>query len=87
MIYDVKTLLPLVTAKTRLVAFSACSNILGSIIPVKEVTAAVRSRAKELGVRKVEICVDCVAYAPHRTVHVRNWDIDYCVMSLYKVSK
>ena len=79
------TLLPLVSAKTRLVAFSACSNILGTLIPVKETVAAVRARARELGVRKVEFCIDCVAFAPHRTVHVRSWDVEYAFLSIYKV--
>jgi selenocysteine lyase/cysteine desulfurase len=39
-----------------------------------------------VGARKVEISVDCVAYAPHRRMDVRDWDVDYCVCSLYKVS-
>lgn len=62
-------LLPLITSKTRLVAFTGCSNVLGRIVPIKEVTAAVRARAKELGARKVE---------------VRDWDVDYCFFSVYK---
>lgn len=45
----------------------------------------VRKKAAEEGARKVEISVDCVAYAPHRRITVRDWDIDYCVFSLYKV--
>jgi len=76
----------LITAKTRLVAFSACSNFLGSIVPVKNVIAAARSRAAELGVRKIEFSVDCVAYAPHRRMDVQDWDVDYAVFSFYKVS-
>ncbi|KZT04816.1 PLP-dependent transferase [Laetiporus sulphureus 93-53] len=79
-------LLPLISTKTRLVAFTGCSNILGSIVPVKEVVQAVRRRAKELGAGKVEVCVDCVAYAPHRRMDVRDWDVDYCVFSMYKAS-
>ena len=78
-------LLPLVTAKTRLVAFTACSNILGSVVPVAEIVNAVRARAAALGARKVEVCVDCVAYAPHRRVDVRAWDADYAYFSFYKV--
>jgi len=31
------------------------------------------------------VSVDCVAYAPHRLVDVQDWDVDYCVLSLYKV--
>ncbi|KAH9044128.1 PLP-dependent transferase [Lactarius hengduanensis] len=83
--YDVQDLLPLITPKTRLVAFSACSNILGSIIPVKNVITAARSRAAELGVRKIEFSIDCVAYAPHRRMDVQDWDVDYAVFSFYKV--
>ncbi|EPS95769.1 hypothetical protein FOMPIDRAFT_1053861 [Fomitopsis schrenkii] len=81
----VEDLLPLVTAKTRLIAFTACSNVLGSVVPVKAVVAAAREKAQELGGRKLEVCVDCVAYAPHRRIDVRDWDVDYCVLSMYKV--
>ncbi|KAF8961498.1 pyridoxal phosphate-dependent transferase [Flammula alnicola] len=70
---------------TRIVAFTACSNILGSIVPVKEVVKAVRAEAKAKGAKKVEISVDCVAYAPHRFVDVQDWDVDFCVFSFYKV--
>ena len=80
------TLLPLISSKTRIVAFTACSNILGSIVPVAEIVRAVRARGAELGVRKLEVCVDCVAYAPHRRIDVQDWDVDYCFFSMYKVS-
>ncbi|RXW18739.1 hypothetical protein EST38_g7102, partial [Candolleomyces aberdarensis] len=77
--------LPLITPRTRIVAFTACSNILGSIVPVKDYTAAIRKKAAELGVPKLEISIDCVAYAPHRRIDVQDWDIDFCVLSFYKV--
>ncbi|KAJ2912073.1 hypothetical protein MD484_g8343, partial [Candolleomyces efflorescens] len=77
--------LPLITSKTRIVAFTACSNILGTIVPVKDYTAAIRKRAAELGVPKLEISIDCVAYAPHRRIDVQDWDIDFCVLSFYKI--
>ena len=85
-IQQLSTLTPLITSKTRIVAFSACSNILGTIVDVKAVVEHVRKVAKERGARKVEICVDCVAYAPHRRIDVQAWDIDYCFFSYYKVS-
>lgn len=66
-------------------AISACSNILGSVVPVKEVAKAVRAEAKAKGAPKVEISVDCVAYAPHRFIDVQDWDVDFCVFSFYKV--
>jgi selenocysteine lyase/cysteine desulfurase len=82
---DVQDLIPLITDKTRLVGFTACSNILGSILPVKEITRAIRDAAREKGARKVEICLDCVAYAPHKRMDVQDWDVDYAVCSFYKV--
>ncbi|KAG1724355.1 pyridoxal phosphate-dependent transferase [Suillus lakei] len=83
--YKVEELLPLVSSRTRLAAITACSNILGSLVPVEKVVKALRQRAKEQGARKVEVSVDCVAYAPHRKMDVQQWDIDYCVFALYKV--
>ncbi|KAG2143141.1 pyridoxal phosphate-dependent transferase [Suillus cothurnatus] len=83
--YKVEELLPLVSSRTRLAAISACSNILGSLVPVEEAVKALRQRAKEEGARKVEVSLDCVAYAPHRKMDVQKWDIDYCFFSLYKV--
>ncbi|KAF9493874.1 PLP-dependent transferase [Pleurotus eryngii] len=81
----IEDLLPLITVRTRIVAISACSNILGSIVPVKEVVQAVREDAAAKGAMNVEVSVDCVAYAPHRRIDVRDWDVDYCVFSWYKV--
>ncbi|KAF9240046.1 pyridoxal phosphate-dependent transferase [Melanogaster broomeanus] len=83
--YRTEDLLSLISSKTRLLAITGCSNILGTIIPVDEIVRAVRQRAKEVGAPKVEFSVDCVAYAPHRRIDVQKWDIDYCVFSLYKV--
>ncbi|KAF8656071.1 hypothetical protein AX16_002771 [Volvariella volvacea WC 439] len=81
----VEDVLPSITSRTRIVAFTACSNILGSIIPVKEFVKAIRQTAKERGAEKLEISVDCVAYAPHRLIDVQDWDVDFAVFSYYKV--
>ncbi|KAJ7734034.1 pyridoxal phosphate-dependent transferase [Mycena maculata] len=81
----VEDLLPLVSAKTRIVAFTATSNLLGSVVPVQEITKALRAEAAAKGAKKVEVSIDCVAYAPHRRMDVRAWDIDFCVFSFYKV--
>ncbi|KAL1750274.1 pyridoxal phosphate-dependent transferase [Schizophyllum commune] len=78
-------LLPLITSKTRLVAFTATSNVLGSVVPVADVVKAIRAKAEEAGAPKVEVCVDAVAYAPHKRIDVKAWDVDYCVFSAYKV--
>jgi len=68
----------LMTEKTRLVALPHISNILGTINPIKEVTSFVHERG-------AMICVDGVAYAPHRLVDVRELDVDFYAFSLYKV--
>ena len=68
----------IVTERTKLVAVTHVSNILGSVNPIAEIAA----RVHEHGAR---ICVDSVAYAPHRLLDVQQLDVDYLVFSLYKV--
>ncbi|KAG8799770.1 hypothetical protein FRC17_007047, partial [Serendipita sp. 399] len=85
--YDIQSLIPLLSAKTRLVAISACSNILGSIMDIKEITKVIRQTVhdKSGGQQRVDVVVDCVAYAPHRRIDVQDWDVDYAFFSYYKV--
>ncbi len=71
-------LLPLLTDRTRLVALTHVSNVLGTIHDV----AAIARLVHDHGART---CVDGVAYAPHREVAVEAWDVDYYVFSFYKV--
>ncbi|OWX98654.1 aminotransferase class V-fold PLP-dependent enzyme [Thioclava sp. IC9] len=68
---------PLMTPRTKLVCIHHVSNILGSINPVKEFAAFVHERG-------ARICVDGVAYAPHRAIDVQDWDVDYYIFSIYK---
>ncbi len=67
----------LMTEDTKLVAFTHTSNILGKINPVKEITRFVHDHG-------AMVCVDAVAYAPHRPIDVQDWDVDFYVFSLYK---
>lgn len=71
-------LAPLLSSRTRLVAFTQASNLVGSAHDV----AAIARLAHAYGAR---VCVDGVAFAPHRPIDVRGWDVDYYVFSLYKV--
>lgn len=64
--------------RTKLVAFTHASNIFGTIHPVAEITRFVHERG-------AKVCVDGVAYAPHRLVDVTALDVDFYVLSLYKV--
>ncbi len=65
-------------ARTRLVAFTHCSNIVGTI---HDAAAFVR-RIHEAGALA---CVDGVAFAPHRQVDVAAIGADFYAFSIYKV--
>ncbi|MET0745432.1 MAG: cysteine desulfurase-like protein [Microvirga sp.] len=74
---DLDDLERLMSERTRLVAVTHASNILGTINPIKEIARRVHARG-------AEIVVDAVAYAPHRAVDVVDLDVDYYVFSFYK---
>ena len=74
---ELSDLAPLMNDRTRLVAVTHVSNILGQMNPIAEFARFVHERG-------ARICVDAVAYAPHRAIDVRAWDVDYYVFSLYK---
>ncbi|SBT17841.1 putative cysteine desulfurase [Marinomonas gallaica] len=67
----------LITDKTKLLAFTHCSNIVAHINPVKEICA----KAKQAGVWTV---VDGVAYAGHGFPDVKELGADIYLFSLYK---
>lgn len=75
---DLADLGKLMTARTRLVCVTHCSNILGTINPIRAIADLVHAHGAEL-------CVDAVAYAPHRAIDVQAFDADYYVFSFYKV--
>lgn len=74
---DLSDLDLLITDRTALVAFTHASNILGTINPVKEISDFVHQRG-------ALVCVDGVAYTPHRLVDVQDLDVDFYVYSFYK---
>ncbi len=69
---------PQMTKRTRLVALTHASNILGGINPIKEITKFVHDRG-------AMVCVDGVAYAPHRPIDVVDLDVDFYAFSFYKL--
>jgi len=75
---DTATLAGLLTDKTRLVAFPHVSNIVGAINDVPAITRMVHDCG-------AMVCVDGVAFAPHRAVDVKAWDVDFYLFSFYKV--
>ena len=76
---DIDHLLSLVDARTGLLAVTSASNGTGSIVPLAEVTAAVRERSPDC-----LVVVDAVHHAPHGPIDVRASGVDALVFSGYK---
>jgi len=64
--------------RTRLVAVSHVSNLLGEIHPIAEIARMAHSVG-------AKVVVDGVAFAPHHALDVREWDVDFYAFSAYKV--
>ena len=75
---DLQDLERLLSPRVKWVAMTHASNVLGTINPV----AKVADMAHAVGAR---LCVDAVAYAPHRLVDVQASGADIYVFSFYKV--
>ena len=75
---DLTDLEPLLSNKTRLVACTATSNAIGTIVDV----AGVARRAHTVG---AEVFRDAVHYGPHGPFDVQAWGCDYLVCSGYKI--
>ncbi len=62
----------------KLVAFSAASNVLGTVNPVKEMTA----KAHNVGAKVV---LDAIQAVPHGPVNFTDWGIDFASASGHKM--
>jgi len=67
----------LLDEKVRLVCFPHCSNVVGEINPVTEITAIAHAAG-------AFVCVDGVSYAPHGFPNVGNLGPDIYLFSAYK---
>ena len=74
---ELEDLEPLLTERTRLVAFTHCSNVVGAPCDLQAITRRVHQAG-------ALVCVDGVAYAPHRPLDLAAWDVDFYAFSLYK---
>ena len=74
-----ENLRPLLSEKTKFVACTHTSNVLGTIHNIKAIADAVHE------VPGAMLCVDGVAYAPHREVDVKALGVDFYAFSWYKV--
>lgn len=77
---SIDDLLPNISANTRLVSFTHCSNIVGNENPVADWCKAIKAKAPE-----AVIIVDGVSHSPHAIP--QPWDLgcDIYLFSLYKV--
>lgn len=64
--------------RTRLVCCTWCSNITGAISDIGSIVDLVHSAGALL-------CVDAVAYAPHRALNFAQSGVDFLLFSLYKL--
>jgi len=70
----------LMTEKTRLVACTHTSNILGTITDIATLSKAIHETNSS-----TLFCVDAVAYAPHAPIDVKALGVDFYSFSWYKV--
>lgn len=75
---DLETYRKLLTLGPKMVAFSGMSNVLGTITPVKEITAL----AHQAGALTL---VDGAQLVPHLPVNVQDLDIDFLAFSGHKM--
>jgi cysteine desulfurase/selenocysteine lyase len=75
---QIEALPALLTNRTRLVAVSHVSNVLGIVNPVAELIAAAHDH-------HVPVLVDAAQSAPHRSLDVQTMDCDFLVFSGHKL--
>ncbi len=76
--FDLGSFQKLINTKTKLVAVTYVSNVLGTINPVKEIVAA----AKAFGALTL---IDAAQAAPHMPINVREIDCDFLAFSGHKM--
>lgn len=74
---EIEKLKGLLSNKTKIVAVTHCSNIVGSINNLKEISKIVHEH-------NAYIIGDGVSYAPHGFPDVKDLDVDFYTFSLYK---
>lgn len=75
---SIETARQTITPKTKLFAFTAVSNALGSVSPVKELVKL----AHEFGALAL---IDGSQWVPHRVTDVKGWDGDFLAFSGHKM--
>jgi cysteine desulfurase family protein (TIGR01976 family) len=74
---EINTLKNLLTSKTKIVAVTHCSNIVGTVNNMKEISRLAHEK-------NAIVIGDGVSYAPHGFPDVKELDVDFYTFSLYK---
>jgi selenocysteine lyase/cysteine desulfurase len=74
---ELETLKNMVSSKTKVISLTHCSNMIGTINPIKEILAV----AKSVGAKLV---IDGVSYAPHQWPNILELGVDAYGLSTYK---
>ena len=74
---EISELEKLISPKTKILAVTHCSNIVGSINNLKEITKIAHNH-------NIIVIGDGVSYAPHGFPDVKELDVDFYTFSLYK---
>lgn len=75
---DLAELPSLLNSRTKMVAFTATSNVLGTVTPVAEICA----QAKRVGAKTL---IDAAQSVPHLPTDVQGWDADFVAFSGHKM--
>ena len=75
---DYGSLDKMITSKTKIVSFSGCSNILGTMISVEKVV----QKAKSVGAVTI---LDAAQLVSQEIIDVQKWGIDFLVFSAHKL--
>ena len=75
---DIEQFEKLLSSRTKLVSFTAVSNVLGTINPAKQLVRM----AHQVG---ATVVVDAAQATPHGAINVRDWDADFVVFSGHKM--
>jgi cysteine desulfurase / selenocysteine lyase len=76
--FDMEQYKTLLSAKTKLVSVVHVSNTLGSVSPVKEITALAHTQG-------AKVLIDACQSAPHMPLNVQDLDCDWLVASGHKM--
>jgi cysteine desulfurase/selenocysteine lyase len=75
---DMEHYTSLLNEKTKIVAFTMCSNVLGSITPAAEIITAAHDA-------DAIVMVDAAQAAPHQSIDVQQLDADFLAFSAHKM--